>query len=168
MTGQPNKLCKETALARERKPTWRRLSYMTYITSRGFDLPTSVESFRNAYYFNMWQKRLWPYKELIPGDELLWYETPSGRLVWRSRVVDVERFPYSSKNDARDRLVSRFGALDEQQPYFRDAPDRGYCLAYKVDPLERLAIHKPEGLRFPMSGWLRDAPTIAAWLARHG
>ena len=80
---------------------------MIYITSRSFDLPTNAEAFRKAYYFNMWQKRLWPYEELTPGEELLWYETPSGRLVWRSRVVDVERFPYSSKNEARDDIPTR-------------------------------------------------------------
>lgn len=138
---------------------------MTYITSRGFYLPVSAEGLREAYYFNMWQKRLWPYKELITGDELLWYETPSGRLVWKSRVVEVERFAYSRKDEVRNNLVSRFGALDEDQPYFRDAPKQGYCVAYKVEPLERLDIPKPEGVRFPMSGWLRDASTIAAWLA---
>src|SRR6266496_3789612 len=141
---------------------------MTYITSRGFQLPTRVEEFRDAYYFNMWLKRLWPYKELDTGDELLWYETPTRRLVWRSRVVAVERFTYSSKLDARDKLVSCFGALDEHQPYFRDAPTRGYCVAYEAEQLERLAIPKPVDLRFPMSGWCRDAQTVAEWLAGNG
>lgn len=143
----------------------KKWNYMTYITSRGFHLPTSVDEFRNAYYFNMWQKRLWPYEELVSGDELLWYETPSARLVWKSRVVRVERFPYASKKDVQDQLVSQFGALDEQQPYYRDAPSRGHCIAYKVEPLQRLGIPKPEGLRFPMSGWLRDARKISEWLA---
>jgi hypothetical protein len=98
---------------------------------------------------------------------LYWYETPSKCIVWKSTIIDVYRFSYASKSDARRRLISRFGDFDESQPYFVNAPPEGYCLAYKVMSLLRVNIEKPDNLRFPQEGWRRiDEPMATMWLAQ--
>jgi hypothetical protein len=87
--------------------------------------------------------------------------------VWKSTIIDVYRFSYASKLEARKRLVSRLGDYDESQAYFVNAPQNGYCLAYKVMPLLRVNIEKPHNLQFPQEGWLRVDDKIAnTWLAQ--
>ncbi len=140
---------------------------MEYITSRGFALPESAEEFADGFWFNLWRIKLWPYRELVIGDLLYWHESLSKRIVWKSRVTHLDRFPYDSKNAALHRLVSRFGDFDPAQPYFVEGPDQGYCLAWKVIPLQRVSLPKPDDLRFPRQGWLRvDDETAIQWLSQ--
>ena len=142
---------------------------MEYITSRRFTLPDLANEFADSVWFNLWRIRLWPYRELVVGDILYWYESPSKCIVWRSRVTDVDRFFYDSKKAVRERLRARFGDFDTTQPYFVKAPEQGYCLAYEVTPLGRLRLPKPDALRFPQHGWLRVDNHIASrWLAQPG
>lgn len=116
---------------------------------------------------NVWAKKRWPYNELSPGDELYWYETPSKRIVWRSRVTQVEAFPYSGLESALSHLDEAFGwRFDGNDPYFAGKPDSGYFLACEVEALERLDVPKPEGLTFNQIGWERaDRSGILEWLA---
>jgi hypothetical protein len=140
---------------------------MQYIASRGYRFPQSSVAFGDSYWFSLWKRKLWPYEEMEIGVLLYWYETPSKCIVWKSTIVDVDRFRYTSKSEARRRLVSRFGDFDESQPYFVNAPPEGYCLAYKVTPLLRVNIEKPHNLRFPQEGWLRiDEKIATTWLAQ--
>jgi len=126
-----------------------------FITSRGFALPTDAAEMGKNLWFNMWQRRLWPYKELDEGDTLYWYDTKEQAIVWRSRVVQVERFEYANKDDVRKRFQASFGLDDLNDAYFDKSKDQGYCLAYKVDSLARLDVPKPAEFKFPMEGWLR-------------
>ncbi|RLI51490.1 MAG: hypothetical protein DRP09_19215 [Candidatus Thorarchaeota archaeon] len=138
---------------------------MEYVTSRGFTLPESADEFASRFWFNLWRINLWPYRELVIGDILYWYESPSRCIVWKSRVIDVDRFFYDSKEIVQDRLKARFGDLDTDQPYFVKSPEQGYCLAWKVIPLQRVNLLKPNDLRFPGQGWLRvDNETASIWL----
>lgn len=114
-----------------------------FITSRGFALPTDSGEMGENLWFNMWQRRLWPYKELDEGDTLYWYDTKEQAIVWRSRVAQVERFEYANKNEVRKKFQVSFGLDDLNDPYFDKAKDQGYCLAYKVDSLVRLDVPKP-------------------------
>lgn len=140
---------------------------MEYVTSRGFALPESAEEFADSFWFNLWHIKLWPYRELVVGDLLYWYESPSKRIVWKSRITDLDRFPYDNKDAARDRLISRFGDFDPAQPYFVEAPEQGYCFVWKVMPLQRINLPKPGDLRFPRQGWLRVDDEIAIkWLSQ--
>jgi len=83
------------------------------------------------------------------------------------KVTDLDRFPYDNKDAARDRLVSRFGNFDPTQPYFVEAPEQGYCLVWKVMPLQRINLPKPDDLRFPRQSWLRVDDEIAIrWLSQ--
>ncbi len=41
------------------------------------------------------------------------------------------------------------------EPYLRDAPAQGYCLAYQVNSVRRLAVHSPNGTNVPPEGWLK-------------
>jgi hypothetical protein len=140
---------------------------MEYITSRGFKLPESDAELRDGVWFNMWRTRLWPYKELVTADLLFWYESPSKAIVWKTRVVDTDRFVYEDKAAAADRMEERFGRVDRGQWYYIKAPGRGCCLAYKVTPLQRINLEKPAGLDFPRQGWLRVDNGIAQrWLSQ--
>jgi len=136
-----------------------------FITSRGYALPTSPDEMGASLWFNMWQRRLWPYMELGEGDTLYWYETVEKAIVWRSRVAKVERFEYTNKGEVVRRFKRTFGVDDSYDPYFDQAADQGYCLVYKVDSLVRLNVPKPVEFRFPMGGWLRCSDDKAAgWL----
>jgi len=128
---------------------------MEYITSRGFKLPKSAEEMTNRFWFNMWRLKLWPYQELVVGDILYWYESPDKCIVWKTRVSDVDRFQYGNKDAAGRRLKERFSDFDREQPYYLEAPTKGFCLAWKVRPLQRVNIPRPDNFRFPQQGWLR-------------
>jgi hypothetical protein len=128
---------------------------MEYITSRGFRLPESDEEMSGEFWFNMWQAKQWPYKELKTGDLLYWYEPPSKAIVWRTEVTEVIKFEYEDKAFAGRTLEERFGEFNESQAYFLNAPPKGYCLAFKVLPVERMDYPKPDGFKFPYLGWLR-------------
>lgn len=138
---------------------------MEYITSRGFELPESAEEMVDRPWFNMWQLKLWPYQELVVGDILYWYESPNKCIVWKTRVSDVDRFQYNDKDAAGRRLKERFGDFDRKQPYYVEAPTKGFCLAWKVRPLQRVNIPRPDDFRFPHQGWLRvDDEITRKWL----
>ena len=71
-----------------------------YLASRGFDLPTSLQEMRQVEcWFNLWQRKFWPYEEVLAGDILYWYETPSQKFAWHTRIRDVIRFEYSAKDE---------------------------------------------------------------------
>jgi hypothetical protein len=117
-------------------------------------------------WFNLWQRRLWPYRELGAGDTLYWYDATEQAVVWESRVSRVEKFEYESKEAVRHRLREVFNDPGLTDPYLDNAADHGYCVAFKVDQVRRLWVPKPDGLRFPQDGWLRcDAAAARGWVA---
>jgi hypothetical protein len=122
-------------------------------------------------WFNLWQKRLWPYHELQPGDDLYWYESPTKAIVWKTRVVQVEAFPYQALSEALKVMERRFGVkIDRLQPYLHGKPEEGFCLAYRVEALESLFLPKPPSIsKFNQQGWERGTrPEVAAWLGISG
>lgn len=138
-----------------------------FVTSRPFPLPTDAAGMADKLWFNMWERRLWPYKELEEGDTLYWYDTTEQAIVWRSRVTQVERFEYASKEEVRKRFQVAFGENNLNDPYFDAASNQGYCIAYKVDSLVRLTVPKPADYRFPQGGWLRCSDEDAnEWLKK--
>ena len=139
---------------------------MEFITSRAYKLPHSFEQMEQQRpWFNMWTRELWPYFELNINDTLYWYETKSGCIVWKTLVVEVEKFTYDAKDEAIRKLKNKFGPFEENQPYCLNAPSSGYCLAYTVKPLERSILPKPNGLKFPRTGWSRINSCISRdWL----
>ena len=137
----------------------------SYITSRAFLLPRSSLVFAKELRYHLWSKKFWPYREVTTGDILYWYESPTKRLVWKSFIHTLEAFPYHSKEELSQKLMS-FSPFDPSEPYFLKAPSRGYCLAYQVTPLQKLDLPKPKGLRIPPLGWLRvEAPFVCQWVA---
>lgn len=135
---------------------------MEYITSRGFELPTDQTEMENFDWFNMWSNRNFPYYELLVGDTLYWFDTTAQKLVWKSEVVKVDRFPYSDKQEIFDRYPNSLGLK-----YYDSRPDSGYFVGYKVKVLEKLNLEKPNGFRFPQLGWLRvDNEIASTWFNR--
>ena len=140
---------------------------MSLVTSRGFVLPESPSEMSDGIWFNLWQSRLWPYKELQVGDDLFWYESPTKAIVWHTQVEHVEAFPYSSIGQALDVMDERFNvSIDRSQSYLDGKPTAGYCLAYQVNAIERVHLPKPEVVaKFNQQGWERGTrPEIAHWL----
>lgn len=144
---------------------------MEHITSRKA-LPESGDEIGKSLWFNMWKVRLRAYETLTVGDILYWYDSQTEALVWKTRVEDVDRFEYQNKTAAGDRMERRFGSFDRSEWYFREkAPSRGYCLAFKVSPIQKLHVPKPQrNVSFPRQGWLYGGPRIQYWLrgARKG
>jgi len=138
---------------------------MEFITSRNFKLPDTQSQMEGHWGFNLWRSRLAPYNELALSDTLYWYETVSGEIVWKTQIVDVDRFQYETKEAAATRLEAKFGSFPRDQAYYVNAPESGFCLAYKVKPVQRLSLPKPTTFRFPHQGWLRaDNPLAQEWL----
>jgi hypothetical protein len=138
---------------------------MLYMTSRNFVLPATEDKMAETVWFNMWQRRLWPYHEAVSGDLLYWYCSASATVAWKTRLLDIERFEYGSKEEAARRIEQRFDRSVQDDAYFRDAPSKGYCISFKVQPIERLGIKKPQHLKMPYEGWLKITPEIMGdWL----
>lgn len=137
---------------------------MEYITSRKLTLPES--EMNDRWGFNMWKSRLWPFEALKVGDILYWYETPKKRIAWKTEVVEIDKFPYKNKKAASNHLNATLDSFDGGESYFVNAPEQGFCLAYKVTPLQKLNLTKPYAFRFPQQGWLRGDQAPREWLAR--
>ena len=138
-----------------------------FITSRGFVLPSSGDKLAGWVWFNMWQRRLWPYRELAVGDTLYWYDSTVQSIVWKTTVSDVDRFDYDNKEQVRKRFHERFDDDPVDDPYYVESSDHGYCLAYKVTPVEQLNLPKPADYKFPQGGWLRsDDADAQIWLSQ--
>lgn len=138
---------------------------MEYIISRP-EVSENSKELAADLYFNLWGKKNWPYHELHIGNVLYWYETRSSYIVWKSRVIEVERFFYQDKDHLRQTLKSRFGPFKADHSYLIKKPVSGHCLAYKIQPLEKLHIPKPKSLNFPRLGWLRTSDPLAGkWLS---
>lgn len=133
---------------------------MSLVTSRNYDLPDTPEALGSELWFNLWMRQLWPYRELAVHDTLYWYESHSRCIVWKSRVVGVQRFSYERKQDAEHKL----GLTTKQaaQSYFVNGPESGYCLSYSVDAIERMGTPKRDGFTFPQSGWHREVNDVIA------
>jgi hypothetical protein len=134
---------------------------MACITSRGYTLPINGDELTGRLFFNLWQIRLWPCRELVAGDTLYFYESTSQRLVWKTKVADVLRFTYSDKTTAAQQLTAWSDDFNPAEDYFKNARASGYCLAFTVHPVEKLNIPKPKSLPFPQQGWLRLDNAIA-------
>ncbi len=89
----------------------------TFITSRGYSIPEDWAEFQQAFWFNMWQKRMWPYNEVGVGNTLYWYDSQSQRVVWKSEISELDRFEYATKQELRDRLIDRFAEDPATDPY---------------------------------------------------
>jgi hypothetical protein len=135
---------------------------MTFIVSRRFRLPRTPEDLAADFYFNLWQRRQWPPKEIRVGATLFLYESPTQLFVWKTRVRRVCSMKYDSLGAAYDWLRKHYADFDRAQPYLVQPPERGYCLAFECDPIERLDISKPKRLTIPMLGWVKDPDFIKA------
>lgn len=111
-------------------------------------------------WFNMWMRKEFPYKELLIGDILHWFDTTKQKLVWKTQVVRVERYPYSDKQKIFDRYSNSLGSQ-----YYESRPDQGYFLGYKVRVEKKVGRSKPSNFRFPQLGWLRvDSEVTRNWI----
>jgi hypothetical protein len=140
---------------------------MEYVASRPFPLPKEPAELADRLWYNLWQKKLWPYNELAVGDTIYWYETKTRQIVWQSQVTEVSRSWYESKDMLPAELELDRQHPDLTEPYTVDAPKNGYYLAWRVRPVQRLMLPKPGRVQFPRNGWLRvDEAVAQEWLQR--
>lgn len=136
---------------------------MEYITSRSFTLPEESKELEKSDWFNMWTKQLFPYKELLIGDILYWYDSTKSAIVWKTKVTEIVRFPYNSKQE----IISNFKDVSNEN-YFKTRADEGFFISYKIAVIERVSFNKPDNYRFPHLGWVRIDKQIAEkWLIEH-
>lgn len=135
---------------------------MEFITSRSFELPSDAREMEAHEWFNIWKRRLFPYEELIEGDILYWFDRIHQQLVWKTNVVETDRFPFSKKRE----ILSRYPEA-KSSDYYQKADEPGYFLGYKVRVIEALDLQRPSGFILPRSGWLRVDETLAnVWFGR--
>lgn len=134
---------------------------MEFITSKNFEMPANSVEMEKIEWFNMWKTKQYPYDELNVDDILCFYETPTKRIVWKARVVQIYKYPYSDKKEISDKLDSMkmYG-----KEYFDKKPDKGYYLGYKVkvETIEKIELKKSIPFRFPRLGWMK-VDTISAY-----
>jgi hypothetical protein len=73
-------------------------------------------------------------------------------VVWDSIVVRVERFEYSSHDEAISKFTCLFGWF-EPEPYFEASPDSGFALVYKAQPMRLLNVVRPPSVQLLPQGW---------------
>jgi hypothetical protein len=136
------------------------------VTSRSFNLPDRPADMDGLVFFNLWERKRWPYDEVQPGTTVYWYETRKQWIRWKTKLSQVEVFPYERLDHAVSEIEDRFGtSVDRTQPYVVGKPNHGFCLAYRVAHPERIDLPKPDGISFAQLGWERgDRPEIAIWL----
>ena len=136
------------------------------VTSRSFNLPDRPAQMDGLVFFNLWERKRWPYEEVQPRATVYWYETRKQWIRWKTKLSQVEAFPYSNLGDAIEEIEDRFSTpVDRTQPYVVGKPNEGFCLAYRVASPKRVDLPKPEGTSFAQLGWERgDRPEIAAWI----
>lgn len=137
---------------------------MAYITSRR-ELLASEREMKKATWYNMWSTKRWPYGELLRGDLVYWYESSSGRILWKTYVERLERFRYQTKEGAAGRIEQKLGPVDRNERYYRGRPKKGYCLAFKLGRVTKVRFPKPSGVGFSRLGWQRvDESVVKKWL----
>jgi hypothetical protein len=122
---------------------------MEFIISKGRGLPKDKFGMESELWFSMWEKRNFPYKELLNGDILYWLDTKEKRLVWKTEVLNVIRYKYSDKNN-----IERKYKDSMSKRYFESRPDQGYFLQYEVKVVEKIDVPKP-AYKFNQLAWER-------------
>jgi hypothetical protein len=130
---------------------------MEYITSRPYKLPTDQTEMENLDWYNMWKIKKFPYYELLVGDILYWFDHTAQKLVWKTQVITIDRFPYANKQEVFNRFQNSL-----YSKYHEDRPDSGYFVGYKVKVLEKINLDKPIGFIFDRLGWERVNNEIAS------
>jgi len=134
------------------------------MTSRSVDLPNSLEDWASNFHFNLWATEQWPYRELEEGTGVLWYEGRQKLLTWETRVIQLDRFKYSSLDEVGNRLLERFGSFNATQPYMKGKANRGVCIADRSEPIRFHGLSAPAGFRMPQLGWKRvDESLVSDW-----
>jgi len=115
--------------------------------------------------WNLWGRRHWPFNHLEVGDTvfLVCRDAAGASLVsWQVEILKVIAEEYETKREAFEIVTSAFPVLLEggfrrrdflAQPYTKDAPDRGFVLAYNYEPIRQIGIPRPGGLRLMPTGW---------------
>jgi hypothetical protein len=123
---------------------------MEYIITRNFELPTDKKEMEQSDWFNLWKRKFFPYAELLVGDTLYWFDRTQERLVWKTKVIKIDRFAYKKKKE----ILGRYPTYESSR-YFEDGSEAGYFITYKVKVSEKLDSERPNGFQFPQIGWIR-------------
>ena len=106
---------------------------MEYIITRNFELPIEKKEMEQSEWFNLWNRRFFPYRELLVGDTVYWFDRTKQRLLWKTKVVKINRFPFHRKKE----ILDRYPECATSQ-YFKEGRDTGYFIFYRVSVTEML------------------------------
>jgi hypothetical protein len=116
-------------------------------------------------YWSLWRRRRFPAGELTPGDRVLlvdhWRE--DDRLSWEVTPTNVEHIVVDSKADAIAHIAQTFGVDEDtvaDDSYLSAKEDkRSILLAWAAEPVCRLNLPRPPGLKIERHGWARLTET---------
>lgn len=127
---------------------------------------TSAEEVPGPYW-SLWRRRRFPAGELAPGDRVIlldhWRE--DDRLSWEVTPTRVEHVSVATIADAITHIAESFGVDEDtvaDDSYLAAKEDvRSVLLAWAAEPVCRLNLPRPPGLRIERHGWGRLAETEA-------
>lgn len=127
---------------------------MEYIVSRK-GINTDQINSKGHYYYNIWSRRLHPYREVVRGDIIYWFDSKDRFIKLITKVDLVERSPFNNESELISFLKANFGEIDPREKYFRDYfanYQKGFCIAYRtvlIKPWEK----RLSKLKMPHYGW---------------
>ena len=71
------------------------------------------------------EKQFYPYRELLQADIIYWLDTNLHKLLWKTQILQVTRYPYSNKRKLYDLYKNSM-----TEKYYNDRLDSGYFLYY--------------------------------------
>jgi len=118
------------------------------LRSKQDDLLTELDMTRdptvlvNLVFFNLWNRKNFPYSDLAEGDTLYWVDRSRRLIAAELRVTAIGRQQYNNTADAYRYLEQVFGVdrgPDGSRTYDPDN-EKGYMMAVAVDPIAHLGI----------------------------
>lgn len=134
--------------------------------SRRSGLTIDHEEIARRLWLSLWRLHVWPLGLVRTGDALYWYQTSCRALLWKTEVIARTVIEYESTAGLLASIEEETGeCLDRDSAAIVRAPLRGWCLAYRVEPVARLFVPRPDGVTFSPFGWAtEETPGMASWL----
>ena len=133
---------------------------MEFIISKQ-NIPDCKSEMEAHPWFNMWKTRKPPYKDLVKGDILYFFDTEKEQLIWKTKITKLIRKSYSDKED----LFEKYSFHMKQQ-YYESRSKKGYILDYSIEVLQKINVPKPANHKLDRLGWEKlDNKKFLQWFS---
>ena len=126
----------------------------SFLVTRGRGAPdpsTPPDEVGVRVFYQLWQKRLHPFGDLVDGDMIYWGDQKSREVRWELRVRNVRRAYCRDRNQFEGFIRHWFGSLETDIEY-DIGRDTGWLLAWENELVRPLDITLPSGFKFGRSG----------------